>query len=60
MAKKEDNCKSVWNILKVQYAPRDLILRKNLQSKALKKYKKMNYCKKIGMIDKLQSGGYFD
>ena len=58
MAKK-NACNDVWNILGVQYKPRDKILRKNLTGSALTKYKKMNKCKKINVIDKLQSGGYF-
>ena len=58
--KKKNNCNEVWNILGVQYKPRDKILKKNLKGQALKKYNKMNKCKKIKVIDKFQSGGYFD
>lgn len=60
MVKRKDNCNEVWEILGVQYKPRDKILQKNFQGQALKKYKKMNKCKKIKVIDKLQSGGYFN
>ena len=59
MVKKRDVCGEVWNILGVQYKPRDKILRKSLKGEALKKYKKMNKCKKIKVIDNFQSGGYF-
>ena len=57
--KKRKVCSEVWDILGVQYKPRDKILRNNLQGEALKKYKEMNKCKKIQVIDKLQVGGYF-
>jgi len=60
MVKKKNACGEVWKILGVQYKPRDKILKKNLQGGALKAYKKMNKCKKIQVIDGLQSGGYFD
>ncbi len=58
--KKKNSCNEIWNLLGVQYKPRDKILKKNLQGQALKTYNKMNKCKKIKVIDKLQSGGYFN
>ena len=60
MAKRKNACGEVWKILGVQYKQKDKILKKNLQGESLKKYKKMNKCKKIQVIDKLQSGGYFN
>ena len=58
--KKKNSCNEIWNLLGVQYKPRDKILKKNLQGQALKTYNKMNKCKKIQVIDNFQSGGYFD
>ena len=45
---------------RVQYEPREKVFLKNLNPSAKSKYKKLNYIKKIKLIDRLQADGFFD
>lgn len=56
--KKQQTLKGT-TIWKVQYEPREQIIRKNLTAKARKKWDSSSEIKKIGIIDRLESKGFF-
>ena len=54
------NINNLGGLWKVQYAPREGVIKSNLNKTALAKWNKMGTIQKIIIIDKLQAKGVFD